>query len=54
MAAYLLRRLGYAVQPEALGTADALRHTRDQLQGRCDAVLVSWSRNSIVRRRIGI
>src|SRR5712692_2471040 len=47
--AALGNRAGYAVQPEALGTADAVRHTRDQLQGQCDAILVSYADMPLLR-----
>jgi bifunctional UDP-N-acetylglucosamine pyrophosphorylase/glucosamine-1-phosphate N-acetyltransferase len=47
--AALGNRAGYAVQPEALGTADAVRHTRDRLQGQCDAVLVSYADMPLLR-----
>ncbi len=42
-------RAGYAVQPQALGTGDAVRHARGQLQGQCDAVLVSYADMPLLR-----
>ena len=42
-------RAGYAVQPQALGTGDAVRHTRRQLHGQCDAVVVSYADMPLLR-----
>jgi bifunctional UDP-N-acetylglucosamine pyrophosphorylase/glucosamine-1-phosphate N-acetyltransferase len=47
--AALGERAAYAVQPEALGTADAVRHAGDALQGGCDAVLVSYADMPLLR-----
>ncbi len=42
-------RAAYAVQPQALGTADAVRCAADELQGRCDAVVVSYADMPLLR-----
>jgi len=42
-------RAEYAVQPEALGTADAVRHAAGAVPGQCDAVLVSYADMPLLR-----
>ena len=39
----------YAVQPEALGTGDAVRHAAGELQGQCDTVLVAYADMPLLR-----
>src|SRR5438067_2170776 len=47
--AALGERGDYVVQPQPLGTADAVRHARGQLQGQCDALLVSYADMPLLR-----
>jgi bifunctional UDP-N-acetylglucosamine pyrophosphorylase / glucosamine-1-phosphate N-acetyltransferase len=47
--AALGEQVGYVVQPQPMGTADALRHARNQLLHQCDAVLVSYADMPLVR-----
>jgi len=47
--AALGERAGYAVQPQPLGTADAVRHARPLLEGRADDVVISYADMPLIR-----
>src|SRR5262249_10834797 len=47
--AALGERASYATQPEALGTADAVRHARQVIDGRAEAVLISYADMPLLR-----